>query len=96
MAGPPVRARVQTAAPFIPPSTAPPGELVAEFDRWQAAQVSCVAAADGLALERLSISSPFVGRLRYNLYACLTILPRHQHRHLWQAEQVWTAIRKSG
>jgi len=27
--------------------------------------------------------------VRYNLYACFTILPRHQHRHLWQAERVW-------
>jgi hypothetical protein len=27
--------------------------------------------------------------VRYNLYSCFTILPRHQHRHLWQAERVW-------
>ena len=27
-------------------------------------------------------------KLRYNLYSCLTILPPHQHRHLWQAERV--------
>jgi len=27
--------------------------------------------------------------VRYNLFACFTILPLHQHRHLWQAERVW-------
>ncbi len=32
----------------------------------------------------------------YNLFACLTILPRHQHRHLWQAEQAWQALQKGG
>jgi len=35
------------------------------------------------------VTSPFNARVRYNLYACFTILPRHQHRHLWQAERVW-------
>jgi hypothetical protein len=30
--------------------------------------------------------------LTYNLFACLTILPRHQHRHFWQAEQAWQAL----
>ncbi len=34
-------------------------------------------------------------RLRYNTYACLTILPRHDHRHLWQAEQAWAALSPS-
>ena len=47
--------------------------------RWSIAE--CV-------LGRLWIISPFDARIRYNAYACLTILPRHQHRHLWQAEQV--------
>ena len=39
------------------------------------------------------IVSPFDGRLRYNLYSCLTILPAHQHRHLWQAERVLEELR---
>jgi len=25
--------------------------------------------------------------VRYNVFAALSIMARHQHRHLWQAEQ---------
>jgi len=92
-AGPPVRFRVKTTAPFVPQSTAPPAELVAEFERLQDEQQRWVTAADGLDLEALRIPSPFVRHVHYNLYACLTLLPRHQHRHLWQAEQVWKSLR---
>src|SRR5256885_15849937 len=59
-----------------------------EFDRLQAAQLDCLAQADGLPLSQVRVTSPFNASVRYNLYACFTILPRHQHRHLWQAERV--------
>jgi hypothetical protein len=36
--------------------------------------------------------SPFAPGVRYNLYSTLSILPRHQERHLWQAEQVHAGI----
>ncbi len=94
-AGPPVRYRVRTTAPFMPAAAASAAELIAEFDRLQAAQLGCVAAADELDLGRAWITSPFDPRVRYNAYACLTILPRHQHRHLWQAEQVLGSLATS-
>ena len=93
-AGPPARARVKTTAPFVPRSTAAPAELVAEFERLQAEQLRWVAAADGLPLGSLRITSPFNARLKYNLYSLLTILPRHEHRHLWQAERVWEVLQR--
>jgi hypothetical protein len=96
LAGPPVRHRVRTTAPFVPTATAPPPDLIAEFDRWQAGLLACVAAADGLALGRVWITSPFDARVRYNAYACLTIVPRHEHRHLWQAEQVLAKLHPGG
>jgi hypothetical protein len=88
IAGPPVRRRIKTTSAFVPRADRPPHQLVADFDRLQAAQIRCVAEADGLPLGRLWIRSPFDARVRYNAYSCLTILPRHQQRHLWQAEQV--------
>jgi hypothetical protein len=87
--GPPVRFRIKTIARFLPSSVAAPELLVQEFDRLQAAQLDCLAQADGLPLSQVRVTSPFNARVRYNLYACFTILPRHQHRHLWQAERVW-------
>lgn len=93
MAGPPVRHRIKTVAAFVPAAQRPAAQIVAEFDRLQEAQLACVAAADGLVLGRLWIRSPFDPRIRYNVYSCLTILPRHQARHLWQAERVWDDLR---
>ena len=87
--GPPVRLRTRTIAAFVPAATAPASELVAEFERHQEAQVALLRAADGLPLGRVMVISPFNARIRYTLYSCFAILARHQHRHLWQAEQVW-------
>lgn len=87
MMPPPVRFRVKTAAAFVPGGGQPPAELVAEFDRLQDEQLGWVKAADRLPLGRLWVPSPFNPRVKYNLYSCLSILPRHQERHLWQAEQ---------
>ncbi len=87
--GPPVRVRIKTIARFLPSSAVAPSILIEEFDRLQAAQIESVGRAHGLPLERVRVASPFNARVRYNLYSCFTILPRHQHRHVWQAEQVW-------
>jgi hypothetical protein len=89
--GPPVRFRVKTTAAFVPSGADPPEKLVADFERLQNEQLEYVRSADGLAIGEVKVASPFNPRLRYNLYSCLSILPRHQHRHLWQAEQVWGA-----
>lgn len=90
--GPPVRVKVRAPVGFVPGATAPAGELVAEFQRLQAEAVACLAEADGLPLSRLRVSSAFAERVRYSVYSALCILPRHQHRHLWQAEQVWARL----
>jgi len=94
MAGPPVRHRVRTTAPFIPSGSEPRHLTLAEFDRLQVDQIGCVADAEGLPLTLIRVTSPFDARVRYNLYSCLTILPRHQHRHLWQAERVLERLRR--
>jgi DinB superfamily len=89
--GPPVRfGRLRTTAPFVPAANLPREHVIAEFDRLQSEQVSYTREADGLPLDQVQVASPFNARLHYNLFACLTILPRHQHRHLWQAERVWS------
>jgi hypothetical protein len=83
--------RVRTTAPFVPHEAPARAAALAEFDALQAEQVGLVRAGDGLPLDRVRVTSPFDARVRYNLYACLAILPRHQHRHLAQAEAVWPA-----
>jgi len=86
---PPVRIKTKTIAAFIPESTAPMAQLVAEFEKWQEVQLARLAEGDGLPLNEIKVTSPFNAKLKYNLYSCFSILPAHEHRHLWQAEQVW-------
>lgn len=49
--------------------------------------------ANGPPIDGVPGSSPFNRRMRYNLYAGFSTLPRHQHRHLQQAERVWAPAR---
>ena len=86
--GPPVKRKFKTTAPFVPRSDRTSADHVAEFERLQAEQLSLAREADGLPIHRVKIGSPFNTRLHYNVFSALSILPRHQHRHLWQAEQV--------
>ena len=83
----PGRFKATTIPAFVPSSDRPAQEVMAEFDRLQAEQIAVTREADGLPIDRVKMSSPFNARVRYNIFAALSILPRHQHRHLWQAEQ---------
>jgi hypothetical protein len=85
--GPPVRLRVKTSAAFVPEAGQPRAALVQEFEALQAEQIEITREADGLPIGRVRIRSPFDARASYNVYAALTMLPRHEHRHLWHAER---------
>jgi hypothetical protein len=92
--GPTVRLRLRTPATFVPTRSDAPHVLADTFARLQDEQIACVRDAEGLPLDRITIASPFDARVKYNLYSCLTILPRHQHRHLSQAEQAWRELQR--
>jgi hypothetical protein len=79
--------RTKTLPAFVPCDERPAEFLVADFERLQSEVIACVSAADGLPIDRVKLASPFDARVRYNLYAALTLVPRHQHRHLLQAER---------
>ena len=84
--------KVKTSAAFIPESSLPRAEQVAEFDRLQEEQMELVRQGDGLPLSRMKIASPFAPKMKYNVYSALALLPTHQHRHLLQAERAWEAV----
>jgi DinB superfamily len=83
----PGRFKTKTIPAFVPSGDRAAEELMVEFDRLQAEQIAVTREADGLPIDRVKMSSPFNAKVRYNIFAALSILPRHQHRHLWQAEQ---------
>jgi hypothetical protein len=85
---PPYRMRVRTQPAFQPSEADPPLRVLAHFEHLQAELQALVRRADGIALDRIAVVSPFDPRVRYNAIATLLILPAHQRRHLWQARQV--------
>jgi hypothetical protein len=79
--------KTKTATPFVPAGDLLPDALTAKFDRLQEELIACVRASEGLPIDRVKIASPFASRVKYNVYAAMTIVARHEHRHLLQAEQ---------
>lgn len=79
--------RTRTIRAFVPAGNESPDTIMAEFSRLQAEVIACVLAADGLPIDRVTVRSPFDGRVTCNLYAALTLIPRHQERHALQAER---------
>jgi hypothetical protein len=71
----------------VPSAHRPAGLVLEEFRVLQEEQMALVRASDGLAIDRVYIASPFDARARYSVYSAFVILPRHQHRHLAQAER---------
>ena len=82
-----LRLRVRTSAPFVPTSDIGREAVLDAFEHLQDEQLRRVERADGLALDRVRVTSSFNERVTYNLFACLSFLSRHQDRHLRQAEQ---------
>jgi hypothetical protein len=81
------RCKSKTIPAWVPTADRSPDELVAEFERWQTEQIACVRESDGVPIHAVTITSPVDARARYNVFSALSILARHQHRHLWQAEE---------
>jgi hypothetical protein len=55
-----------------------------------------LAEANGLAIDRLRIASPFARQIRYSVYSAFRLIAVHQRRHLWQAEQVARSVTAVG
>jgi hypothetical protein len=83
--------RVKTMPGFVPSGDLPRQLLLAEFRKLQMQLAAMVRESDGLAIDKVSITSPFGEKVHYNCYSVFVIIPRHQERHLQQAEMVWTS-----
>ena len=79
--------RVKTTGEFVTTITPDRMEALGEFDRLQDDLIAITRQAEHYPLSEIKIVSPFGGRIRYNVYSALRILPRHQDRHLEQAEE---------
>jgi hypothetical protein len=94
MLEPPVkRMRVTTSEPFATPSVVPRADAVAEYEALQRTLIGILDQADGLALSKIKLASPFNAKMRYSVYSAYRVIAAHQRRHLWQAEQAREAVR---
>jgi hypothetical protein len=86
------RLRTRTIKAWVPSDHESPDTVIAEFAQLQSELIACVRAADRLPIDRVTLRSPFDARVRCNLYAALTLIPRHQQRHVLQAERAAGAL----
>jgi len=80
--------RIKTPPNFVPSGDLPKAVVVAEFEQFQDQLEAFTREADGFPLQRAMMQSTFDPRVTYDCYSALLLLPRHQHRHLDQAERV--------
>lgn len=85
---PPYRLRIKTPPAFEPPNIEPAESVMKTWETLQDGLVACIRESKGLALDRLKFQSPFAEEMKYSLYSTYCVIPAHQRRHLWQAEQV--------
>ncbi len=83
------RGRVRTAAAFVPGGDWPQHECLARFASGQQQLHAMLAQGEQRRLDRARLRSPFPPHPHYSVYSALVILPRHQARHLSQAEDLW-------
>lgn len=80
--------KAKTMPSFVPTGDLAKATIISEFEALQRDQLTIVRDANGLPLHRVRVQSAFVPTMSYDAYSALLILPRHQHRHLDQAERV--------
>jgi hypothetical protein len=92
MLEPPVRFKTKTTNQFQPQDVEPLEEVLPAFVSLQGELKTRVEKANGLAIDKAKIASPFNDRIKYNLFSAFQILVTHERRHIWQADQVRKAI----
>lgn len=89
---PPIRFKMKTPDPFVPPTIEPKDKVVAEYDSLQREVAGVLEENGDLDFAKVKIVSPFNAKIKYSAYAAYRIIPAHQRRHLLQAEHVFTAL----
>jgi len=84
---PPFRMRTKTSQPFVPQANLSAAKTTEAFIAAKGELRSRYLAAEGLALDRLKITSPFAAQVHYSVFSALHLILAHERRHLWIVEQ---------
>jgi hypothetical protein len=62
------------------------------FEQSQSQLSEAVCSAAGIAIDKVTIPCPVCTQVTYNAYGAFRMLAAHQRRHLWQVQQILTAL----
>lgn len=82
--------KMPTTRDFEPSAALARDDVVRNFESGQNTLLAFASDAENYEIDRVKIASPFNPKVRYNIYSALRIVAGHQHRHLAQAEAVWS------
>jgi hypothetical protein len=85
---PPPRFKLKAPRPFQPFGVGPIKLVLPNFLESQDRLIEFLRQADGLALDKVKLASPFAKQIKYNIYSSFEVTAAHQRRHLAQAEGV--------
>lgn len=84
---PPYRMKTKTLPAWEPQRLAVE-RVLPDFLKLQQRLKNSLRRANGRAIDKVKIHSPFNQRIRYNVFSFFHVMAAHQRRHLWQAERV--------
>ena len=90
---PPYRLRFKVLTPLVPRQR-DFNSAWSGFEESQAQLAKTIRSAAGLAIDQVRVESPVYARFSYNVYGALRMLTAHEHRHLWQIEQILKALNR--
>ena len=90
---PPVRRKMKSPKAAVPRSTVPREGLVESFVRSHDAYRAMLKAAAQVDVNRVKGPNPFIKFVTMRVSTVLLIIPAHDRRHLWQAQNVKRALR---
>lgn len=85
---PPPKRKLPAPSKIVPAMRGNREELLEEFRRQHANLSELIRAHAGLDLGSIRFQNPFLPLLRFTVGTGLLVIPAHERRHLWQAEQL--------
>lgn len=85
---PPPKRKLPAPSKIVPALRGNRDELLEEFRRQHANVSELIRAFAGLDLGSIRFQNPFIPILRFTVGTGLLVIPAHERRHLWQAEQL--------
>jgi len=85
---PPVKRKVTTLAPLVPPSVVSRDEVLRRYEASHAPYRDLANACSAVDVNRVVVRNPFYRVIRMRLSTVLLVIPAHDRRHLWQSRQV--------